>query len=73
LYNFLINCLNKENKLNERMKNMGLNAGSALEQNNKWVFYFWSLPHLAIVPINGAVLFELGAHRQKYSHNRHGC
>ena len=52
------------------MKNMGLNAGSALEQNNKWVFYFWSLPHLAIVPIEGAVLFEFGAHRQKYSNNR---
>ena len=73
MYNFLINCSNKENKFNERMKNMGLIAGSALEQKNKWVFYFWSLSHLAIVPIEGAVLFELGAHRQKYSHNRLGC
>jgi hypothetical protein len=73
LYNFLINCLNKENNFYERMKTMGLIAGSALEQKNKWVFYFWSLPHLAIIPIEGAVLFELGAHRQKYSHNRLGC
>jgi hypothetical protein len=48
--------------------NIQLYIGSALEQKNKWVFYFWSLPHLAIIPIEGAVLFELGAHRQKYSH-----
>jgi hypothetical protein len=44
-HNFLINFLNKENNFYERMKTMGLIAGSALEQKNKWVFYFWSLPH----------------------------